>query len=204
MRSCRPFCSGWAGSMRSISIPRRSHQTESLDRPKSELELGTHRSDCRRIDGLLLCVDDPGDVSMLINDGVRDQGTKPLAGNVVPEKLLGPFLFPSAVRHGPGRGRLTQRLTTYSSQSSATSNKTPSVSPLASTSVDSPRRLAICRDNSATGAKPAVIGVYRIRSSSALVGTRGRGPATATRWGINSFARCGIHSSSGSLRRKTP
>src|SRR5512145_645404 len=32
MRSWRPFCCGWPGLMRSIAMPRRSHQTESLER----------------------------------------------------------------------------------------------------------------------------------------------------------------------------
>ena len=39
MRSCRPFCSGCAGLMRSIPIPRRNHQTESFERPKNEFGL---------------------------------------------------------------------------------------------------------------------------------------------------------------------
>ena len=32
MRSCRPFCWGWPGRMRSMLMPSRSHQTESLER----------------------------------------------------------------------------------------------------------------------------------------------------------------------------
>src|SRR5215469_9286951 len=32
MRSRRPFCCGWPGLMRSMAMPRRSHQTESLER----------------------------------------------------------------------------------------------------------------------------------------------------------------------------
>ena len=39
MRSCRPFCCGLPGLMRSMSIPSRSHHTESLVRPKRELAL---------------------------------------------------------------------------------------------------------------------------------------------------------------------
>jgi len=31
MRSWRPFCCGWPGLMRSIAMPRRSHQTASLE-----------------------------------------------------------------------------------------------------------------------------------------------------------------------------
>ena len=40
MRSCRPFCCGWPGLMRSMSMPRRSHQTDSLLRPNSALGRG--------------------------------------------------------------------------------------------------------------------------------------------------------------------
>jgi hypothetical protein len=29
MRSCRPFCCGWPGLMRSMAMPRRSHHTDS-------------------------------------------------------------------------------------------------------------------------------------------------------------------------------
>src|SRR5215831_5234855 len=32
MRSWRPFCWGWPGLMRSMEMPRRNHQTESLER----------------------------------------------------------------------------------------------------------------------------------------------------------------------------
>src|SRR5579864_2758817 len=39
MRSCRPFCCGWPGLMRSISMPSLSHQTESFDRLNRELGL---------------------------------------------------------------------------------------------------------------------------------------------------------------------
>ena len=31
MRSCRPFCWGWPGRIRSMEIPKRSHHTESLE-----------------------------------------------------------------------------------------------------------------------------------------------------------------------------
>ena len=39
MRSCRPFCCGWPGLIRSISMPSLSHQTESLERLKRALGL---------------------------------------------------------------------------------------------------------------------------------------------------------------------
>ena len=39
MRSWRPFCCGWPGLMRSISMPSRSHQTESLERLNKALGL---------------------------------------------------------------------------------------------------------------------------------------------------------------------
>src|SRR5690242_18376661 len=47
MRSCRPFCCGCPGLMRSIAIPSRSHQTESFERLNSALGLtkGTPLSD---------------------------------------------------------------------------------------------------------------------------------------------------------------
>ena len=35
----RPFCRGWPGLMRSIAMPRRSHQTESLKRLNKALGL---------------------------------------------------------------------------------------------------------------------------------------------------------------------
>ena len=39
MRSWRPFCCGWPGLMRSMAMPRRSHQTESLERLNRALGL---------------------------------------------------------------------------------------------------------------------------------------------------------------------
>jgi hypothetical protein len=50
MRSCRPFCCGLPGLMRSISMPRRSHHTDSLDRLKRALGLakGTPWALCAR------------------------------------------------------------------------------------------------------------------------------------------------------------
>ncbi len=39
MRSWRPFCCGWPGLMRSIAMPSRSHQTESLERLNKALGL---------------------------------------------------------------------------------------------------------------------------------------------------------------------
>ena len=39
MRSWRPFCCGWPGLMRSMAMPSRSHQTESLERLKRPLGL---------------------------------------------------------------------------------------------------------------------------------------------------------------------
>ena len=39
MRSCRPFCCGWPGLMRSIAMPSRSHQTESFERLNRALGL---------------------------------------------------------------------------------------------------------------------------------------------------------------------
>ena len=39
MRSWRPFCWGWPGLMRSIAMPSRSHQTESLQRLNRALGL---------------------------------------------------------------------------------------------------------------------------------------------------------------------
>src|ERR1700681_3906406 len=39
MRSWRPFCCGLPGLMRSMPIPRRSHHTESLLKPKKALRL---------------------------------------------------------------------------------------------------------------------------------------------------------------------
>ena len=39
MRSWRAFCYGLPGLIRSTRMPSRSHQTESLKRPKSELGL---------------------------------------------------------------------------------------------------------------------------------------------------------------------
>ena len=39
MRSWRPFCCGWPGLMRSIAMPKRSHQTESLERLNKALGL---------------------------------------------------------------------------------------------------------------------------------------------------------------------
>src|ERR1700746_1053204 len=39
MRSCRPFCCGWPGLMRSMAMPSLSHQTESLERLKREFGL---------------------------------------------------------------------------------------------------------------------------------------------------------------------
>ena len=39
MRSWRPFCCGWPGLMRSIAMPRRSHQTESFERLNKALGL---------------------------------------------------------------------------------------------------------------------------------------------------------------------
>src|SRR5690349_17791765 len=37
MRSWRPFCCGWPGLMRSMAMPSRSHQVESLERLKRAL-----------------------------------------------------------------------------------------------------------------------------------------------------------------------
>ena len=39
MRSWRPFCCGWPGLMRSMAMPSRSHQTESLERLNRALGL---------------------------------------------------------------------------------------------------------------------------------------------------------------------
>jgi len=39
MRSCRPFCCGLPGLMRSIAMPSLSHQTDSFDSPKRALGL---------------------------------------------------------------------------------------------------------------------------------------------------------------------
>src|SRR5579871_4048659 len=39
MRSCRPFCCGWPGLMRSMAMPSLSHQTESFERLNRELGL---------------------------------------------------------------------------------------------------------------------------------------------------------------------
>ena len=39
IRSCRPFCCGWPGFMRSIWMPSLSHQTESFERLNRELGL---------------------------------------------------------------------------------------------------------------------------------------------------------------------
>ena len=36
MRSCRAFCCGWPGLMRSIVVPSLSHQTDSLEKLKRE------------------------------------------------------------------------------------------------------------------------------------------------------------------------
>src|SRR5512135_1878263 len=39
MRSWRPFCCGWPGLMRSMAMPSRNHQTESLERWNKALGL---------------------------------------------------------------------------------------------------------------------------------------------------------------------
>lgn len=58
-----------------------------------------------------------------------------------------------------GAAALRSTLSTYISHNSATSSRTPWVSPLASVSAARPLRLAICRESSAMSAKPAVMGV---------------------------------------------
>lgn len=50
MRSCRPFCWGEAGSIRSGRIPRRTHQTESGEsRPRAWVAKGTPLSERMRV-----------------------------------------------------------------------------------------------------------------------------------------------------------
>ena len=50
MRSWRPFCCGWPGLMRSISMPSLSHHTDRLLSPKSALGLAKGFNDLHQLD----------------------------------------------------------------------------------------------------------------------------------------------------------